>query len=155
MTGRFGDADVARDSGVESEILEVFFDFGENLSGEGSALVVHRGKDAEELEIGIHCLADEFHRLKELGDALKGVKFGLDREQKIIRGNHTVDGEEREGGGRVDDDVVIVGDDASDSVFEEGEFTLFRDEFNFGIGEFRSGGSEVEIFMTSRDDDTL
>ena len=80
MTGRFSNADVARNGGVESEVFEVFFDFGENLSGEGSALVVHRGEDAEELEIGVHRLADEFHRLEELGDALKGVKFGLDRE---------------------------------------------------------------------------
>ena len=69
MAGSFGDTHVARDGGFESEVFEVFFDFGEDLGGEGSAFVVHGGKDAEKLEIWIHGFADEFHALEELRNA--------------------------------------------------------------------------------------
>ena len=61
MAGSFGDADVARDGGFKSAIFEVFFDFGEDLGGEGSTFVIHGGEDAEELEVGIHGFSDELH----------------------------------------------------------------------------------------------
>ncbi len=90
-----------------------------------------------------------------MGDALEGVKFGLDGEQEVVRGNHAIDGEEGKGGGRVDDDVVVIVGDARKGVFEDCEFAGLRDKLNFGVGELGSGGDEVEVFVAGRDDGAL
>ena len=63
MRWGFREADIARDGSLKGEILEVFFDFFEDLKREAGAFVVHRGDDAEKPETWVGLLHDELHRL--------------------------------------------------------------------------------------------
>ena len=147
MRGSFGEADITRNSGFESKSLEVLFNLAKNVWGEGGAFIVHGGDNSEYLKIGVRLLHDELHGFEELGNAFKGIKFGLNWKEKVVGGNHTVNGEEGEAWWKVDQNIVVIVANGIDGIAEASEFSLLIGNFHFGVGEFWRGRGKVEIFV--------
>ena len=108
MTGRFGEADVARNDGLEELFAEEVAEVLGDLLGEVGAVVVHGQQDALDGDVGIEGGAYAFERGDELGDAFKGKVLGLHGDDEGVGCGEDVEGEEVEGRGAIEDDEVIL-----------------------------------------------
>src|SRR6202011_5881385 len=100
-----------------------------------------RNHDAENLERGIGTCTDTLVGLEQIVSAFDGEISGLNRDDEVRRSDHGVDGQNAQGGGRVDDDVVVVFLHGRRGVFEfEGRVKLAgKLLLDFGQSEARGG----------------
>ena len=122
-TGRFGQADAARDDGPEDLVAEELAEVGGHLAGEVGAVVVHGEEDAFDRAGDVEGVADPVDGIHEFGDALEGEELALDGNEDGIGGDQGVEGEEVEGGRAIDEDEVVVVADCGDA-FAEAEFAV-------------------------------
>ena len=79
VTGRFAEADVARNHRFEHLVAEVAANFGGDLACEVAPQVRHRQQDALEPEPGVQALAHGLDSLEQTRQALEGVVLTLHR----------------------------------------------------------------------------
>jgi hypothetical protein len=154
ITGGFGEADAAGDDGLEDLILEEFFQVVGHLAGEVGAVVVHGEEDAFDLEGVFEGLADAFDGIDELGDAFEGEELALDGDEDGIGGDEGIEGEEVEGRGAVDEDVVEIVADGFKAFAEAPLAAGEVDEFDISGDEVFVGGNDAEAFDFGGNDDT-
>ena len=132
-----GQADVARDHGIEHGLGEMRPHLDRHFGGQVRPCVVHRENDALHGEVGIQVIAHEVHRSDELGQPLEGVVLALDRDQDRVRRSERIDGQEAERRGAIEEDVVEVLDEGVDEASEPAFALCDRSELDFGAGEAR------------------
>ncbi len=87
MAGGLGEANIARDYALEYLVSEETAEVCGYLLREGSAVIVHRQKNALDRKVRIDGSADAHMRVQELGNALNGKILALDRdEDRVGRG---------------------------------------------------------------------
>lgn len=144
MAGRFGEADVARNGGLEELVVEERFEVLGDLLGEIGAVVVHGENDTFEGEAGVEGLADAVERAHEFGDAFEGEVFGLHGNEKSGSGDERVEGEKVERGGTVEKDEGVVSADGVDGVAELVLAAVEIDQLDGGADEIFAAGNELE-----------
>ena len=118
VAGGFGEADVARDGGLEELVAEERLEIFGDLLGEVGAVVEHGEDDAFEGEAGVEGLGDAVEGAHQLGDAFEGEVLGLHGDEEAVGGDEGVEGEEIERRGAIEDDEGVVGADGLDGVAE-------------------------------------
>src|ERR1700734_3069933 len=89
-TGRFREANIARNYGLEHLSAEETPQIGGNLPRKCGALVVHRQKNAFDLELRVECPPDAHQGVEKLRNALESQIFALDRDQDGAGGNERI-----------------------------------------------------------------
>src|SRR6266481_4103916 len=80
---------------------------GSHLPGKAGPLVVHRQKDAFNLEARIQCAPNAHQCVQEFRDTLQGKILALDRDQDSIGGNERVQGQQVECRRAIEDDKSV------------------------------------------------
>jgi len=116
-----------------------------DLLGEVGAVVEHGEEHALESERGIEGLGDAVEGGHEFGDAFEGEVFCLHGDEEAVGGDESIESEEVEGWGAVEEDEGIVAADGSKG-FAELEFAAFEgDEFDGGANEVFAAGDELKV----------
>ena len=152
VAGGFGEADVAGDDGVEEQVAEVLFELFADFYDEAAAAVVHGADDAGYVEVGIDGLADFTDGGHEVGNAFEGVVFAKHGDDDAVGGDQAVEGEQGQGRGTVDEDVVVVVGNELQGVFEADFACDFLDEFDFCAGQCAVGAQYVVAAFFAADD---
>ena len=154
-TGGFGQADAARDDGLEDLVLEEVAQVGGHLAGQVGPVVEHGEQDALDFERVVEGFADAVDGVHEFGDAFQGEEFALDGDEDGIGGDQGVEGEEVEGRGAIDQDEVVVVADFGEA-FAEAELAVGEvDQFEVGADQVLVGGDDVETFEIGGADGVL
>ena len=107
-TGRFGQADAARDDGAEDLVRKN----SRRSAATWRVRLVRSSYMVSRMpsicEGVVEGFADPVDGIHELGDAFQGEELALDGDEDGIGGDEGVEGEEIEGGGAIDQDEVVV-----------------------------------------------
>ena len=142
---RFAETDRSHDLGVKNLGLEGPLEFIHNLAGEPGSGVIKRDKNPQEVQIGVERAPNALNRLRDVREALQSHEFGLDRDQDVLRRRQSIDGEEIEARGRIDDDVGELGSQLGKDGFQA-PFAVFElVELELGRGEVHARGQEREV----------
>ena len=152
MAGGFGEADVAGDDGIEEQVAEVLFELFADFDNEAAAAVVHGADDAGYVEVGVDGLADFADGGHEVGNAFEGVVFAKHGDNDAVGGDQAVEGEQGQGWGAVDEDVIVVVGNELQGVFEADFACDFLDEFDFCAGQCAVGTQYVVAAFFAADD---
>src|SRR3954469_5719462 len=98
--------DALADGGLEDLVAEDLLDLLANVAREESSLVVEGDHSAEDLKGGVGPRLHLVDGLQEIVGALEGEVARLDRNQHMSGRHERVDGDQPEGRGGVDDDVL-------------------------------------------------
>src|SRR5262245_14454097 len=94
VAGRFREADVARNDGVEHLPWKVSIHLFSDLEREARSPIEHREQDAQKVEPRIQLLSNELHGLLEkMRQSLERVELALQRNQHSIGRDESVDRE--------------------------------------------------------------
>jgi|HubBroStandDraft_5_1064220.scaffolds.fasta_scaffold02076_2 hypothetical protein len=135
VAGRFCQADIARNDGFKDLRAEKAAEIGGNLLGKRGAVVVHREKDAFDREGRIDGASEAHQGVEEFGDAFECQELALDRNEDGIGGGQGVDSEKVERRRAVDEDVVVLGEDAGDGALEPVLAVLDVHQLDLGANE--------------------
>src|SRR5262245_1929030 len=141
---RFAEPHVARDHGSIDPLRKKAPRLLEHLLREIEAIVVHRQKNALDLERWIETLLHEPDRAEELRQSLEGVVLALHRDENRLGTREGVHREKAERRWRVDDDEVETILDPRQRFFETELSALHVDELDFGGGETLAGRDKAE-----------
>jgi hypothetical protein len=151
--GSLGEANAPWDDGAEDLVAEELPEILSYLAREIGTVVVHGEENAFDTEGTFKCLPDAVDGVHELGNALQGKKFALNRDKHGIGGNQGIEGEEVQGRGAVYEDVVIAGADGTEAVCQA-ELTSFGgDQLDVGPDQVFVGWSQIETREGSLHDD--
>jgi hypothetical protein len=89
-----GQTDIPRDDGLEYLRPEKAPKIGGHLFRKSRAVVVHREENTLDCERWIDRSADAHERVEQLGDALDGKEFALNRHEHGIAGGKCVESQE-------------------------------------------------------------
>lgn len=144
-TRRLGEADASRDDRLEDLAFEELAQIGLDLAGEVGAVVIHREENALDGEGGIKGFFEAIDGVHQLRDSFQRKEFALDRDQDTIGGGQGINGQEIEGGGAIDDDVVVVvpngfqsGPEACFAMIDVDQIQVGRDQVLIGRQERES-----------------
>ena len=73
--------------------------------------VVDGNDNPQELQVGVRSRLDFLHRFQEVIGALQREIGGLNRHEKMRRGDQCIDRQQTESGRGVDEDVLVLGYD--------------------------------------------
>src|SRR4030042_6225026 len=108
MAGSLTQPDISRDDGLKYLFFEMVPYFLGHLMGEVVADVEHGEKNPFDLQSRIERLFDQTDRLEQLSQAFQGGVFALEGNEDGMGCCQRVDGQKPEGGGAIDEDVVII-----------------------------------------------
>src|ERR1017187_5329809 len=148
-TGRFGQADAARDDGPEDLVLEELAQVGGYLAGEVGPVVIHGQEDAFDGEGVLETFANPVDGVHEFRDAFQGKELALDGDDDGIGGDEGIEGEQVEGRGAIDQNEAVsvadVGQALAEAVLAVGDV----DQFQVGADQVLVGGDDVQAFESS------
>lgn len=136
--GSLSESDTSRDDGTEYFLFEEFTEVGLDLPGQVGPIVVHGQENTFDGETWIEGLFDAVDGIDELRYALEGKEFALNRDEDRIGGDEGVECEEIECWRAIDQDVLVLGPNGSESLFK----AFFA---RFGVDEIEVGGNEVLV----------
>ena len=116
MAGSFAQSNVARNDRLEHLIFEVAPHFMDHLVGEVVSAVKHGEEDPLDLQFWIEGLFDQADRFEKLSQPFHGIVFALERNKHRMGRGQGIDGEQAEGGGTIDEDIIVIGLDLFDQV---------------------------------------
>ena len=151
--GGLGEADAARNDGLEDLVAEELSQIGGHLAGQVGAVVEHGEENAFDFEGVVEGVADAVDRVHEFGDAFEGEELALNRNEDGIGGEQRIECEKVEGRRAVDQDEVVVvrGSRRCASRRRNSRFGHV-DQFQIGADQVLVGGDEVEAVEIRRDD---
>ena len=149
--GGIGKGDRSRyrreDSGKLTELLLSRFEDGFILSSVG----VHHRDNARDRKIWIHLVLDLAHGVEEKVRSFVGFEMSLEGDENVGRSNEAKDAQDAQGGGAIDQDVVIA---IGDAIKDASKFPFTGDrglELNFSGAKGNICREEIE-FMEVLDD---
>ena len=93
---------------MEHQVAEMLEKLFANFDDEAAAAVVEGADNAGDVEARVDCLTDFAHGGDEVGDAFEGIVFAQHGDDDAVGGDQAVEGEQGQGRGQVDEDVVVV-----------------------------------------------
>ncbi len=108
MRRRLAEADAALDHRVEHHVLEMLLEFVHDLCVNLCPAVEHRHNEPFDRERWVNPALHQPDGLEQLAESLKREELRLNGNHHRIRSRKGVDGDETQGRGTVDDDVVVV-----------------------------------------------
>lgn len=146
MAGRFGQANVSRNHGLEDLRTEKAAKIGRNLAGKRGALVVHRQDDAFDFEFRIQIAANTHEGVEKLGNAFESQVFALDGDEDGVACGERIQREEIERGRAIENQEIILGFQRLDGLLEL-KFAIFEfHHLDRGARQVFIGGKQFEVF---------
>ena len=155
VRGGLAQADGALDDRVEHQVLEVLAQLHHHLAVHLRAAVEHRHDEALDGEAGVDVVLHQADGLEQLRQAFQGEELRLDRNHHGVRRREAVDGDEAQGRGAVDDDVVVAVPDGRQGLLEVGLAVRPLDHLDFRAHEVDVGGNHVEVLQLRLDEGVL
>ena len=152
VAGGFGEADVAGDDGLEHQVAEMLEKLFADFDDEAAAAVVEGADDAGDVEARVDCLTDFAHGGDEVGDAFEGIVFAQHGDDDAVGGDESVEREQGQRRGAVDEDEVVVVFDGLQGVFEADFAGDFLHQLDFGTGKRAVGAEYVVAAVPAADD---
>ena len=147
---RFGEADVARDHGVEDLVAEVRLELLADLRLQRDAGVEHDAQDADHLErrveVGVHLL----DRVDQVREAFEGEVLALHRHDDAVRARQAVQGQQAEAGRAVDEHEVVVGGGGGERAAQALVAPLEPDQLHLGAGQLAVRADDVVAALRAR-----
>src|ERR1700743_1333061 len=91
-TGRLRKANIARNYRLKDLSAEETAQISGNLARKRGPLVIHRQKNAFDLEFRVECASNPHQRIKKLGNAFESQILTLDRYEHRAGGNERIQG---------------------------------------------------------------
>ena len=146
VAGRFGQTDVAGNHRGVDLAGEVALDLFRHLEGQIGAAVEHGQQHPLDGQLGVESPLDQPHCGQQVAEALQGVVLALHRDQQGAGGAQGVDGEHLQGGGAVDEDIVVAGSQLLQGVLQQVLPVGDGDHFDAGPGQSLVGGEHIPVF---------
>src|SRR6187551_1987404 len=127
-----GEADAARDDGVEDQLAEVPPDLGRDVGSEPGAAVHHRQEHPGERKLWVQPRTHELHGVQELRQTFERVVLALDGDEHTIGSREPVDGQWPQGGRAVDKNIGVLLARGLESTGEERLPVAVRGELDRG-----------------------
>jgi hypothetical protein len=155
VAGSLCQTDIARDHCFKDLCAEEAAQIGGNLLGKRGAVVVHRQQDAFDREGRINRSAKAHQSVEELGDAFQRQELALNGYEDGVGGGQGVDSQKIKRWGAIDEDVVVLGENAGDGALEA-IFPIFhRHQLDLCADEVFVGRYEVKAFYLGIEDYAL
>src|SRR4030042_4038847 len=116
MTGSLAQPNVSRDDRFKYRVFEVLSQLQGDLMGKVVPAVKHGEQNTLNLQFWIERLFDQLDRLQKLAQPFHGIVFALERNKDRMGRGQGIDGEQAEGGGKIDEDKIAIGLDFLDPV---------------------------------------
>ena len=153
--GGFAQTDGALDDRIENQVFEVLPEFHHHLAVDLRAAVEHRDHETFDGEFRVDVVLHEADGLDEFRQSLQGEEFRLDGNHHGVRRREAVDGDEAQGRGTVDDDVVVAVPDGLEGFLEIGLPVRPLDHLDFRAHEVDMGGNHVQVLQLRLDEGVL
>ena len=103
------------------------------------------------MQIRVEVLADHFHVVEQLGDALQCVKLALDRNDDLRCGGHGVQRQQTQGRRAVDADVVVFALHLRQRLFEKHRPVFHIHQLNLRRRKVDARRENIEVFVLRAD----
>ena len=145
MAGGLGEAHVPGNDGGVHLAGEVALDLLRHLEGQVGAAVKHGEQHALHGQLGVQAPLHQADGGQQVAEALQGVVLALDGDQQGPGGAQGVDSEQLQGGGAVNEDIVVVGGQPLQGIFQQVFPVGNGDHLNTRPGQGLVGGEHVPV----------
>ena len=146
VAGGLGQADVPGDHRGVYLTGEVALHLRRHLEGQVGAAVEHGQQHALQSQLGVHLPLYQPDGGQQIAESLQGVILTLHRHQQRTGGAQGVHREHLQGGGAVDEDVVIPGGEDVQGLLQQGLPVVDADHLHPRTGQGLVRGEHVPIF---------
>ena len=147
---RFGEADVARDHGLEDLVAEVRLELLADLRLQRDAGVEHDAQDADHLERRVEVRVHLLDRVDQVREPFESEVLALHRHDDAVRARQAVQGQQAEAGRTVDEHEVVVGGGGGKRAAQALVAPLEPDQLHLGAGELAVRADDVVAALGAR-----
>src|SRR3990172_10430756 len=95
-------------NGFKDKVSEGLLDAFGNLLAQFRSPIVHSSEHTFYLEGGVNLFPDEINYLQHVLHAVESQRLALDRYEDAIGGCQGINGENTQGGGAIDEDIIKI-----------------------------------------------
>ena len=139
-----GQPDIAWNDRLEQFVLEEFPQILGDLLRQVGTVVIHGQQNALDFERAVEGASDPLESLNQLADSLQSEILSLHRDEKTIRGDEGVQGEQIERRGTVEDDEIVEGAHFIQGFAEAESAPLHLNQLHIRPREVLMGGNDAQ-----------
>lgn len=157
VAGGFAEADIPGNNGFVDAFGKMAAHFIDNIFGEIGSHIVHGEEDAVEAQVGVGGVLKGQHHVGDDAEAFEGVILALKRNEKAVGGGEGVEGDQSEGRGAVQKNIIVVILFAYglEGFFETIQIVIHTGDFDFSTGQVQLGGGNPQFFLIGGLDDVF
>ncbi len=121
-----------------------------HLGLQGDAGIEHDAQDADDFERGVEVGVNLLDGIDQVRQALEGEIFALHGHHHAVGTGQSVQGEQAEARGAIDEHKVVVGAGRGQRATQSLVATLQADQLDFGAGELAIGADDVVAGLLAR-----
>ena len=145
-----GELDITLDDGLEHQFLEVALHLVVDLVGQAQTTVEHRQQETFDLQVRVQLVFDDLDGVEQLADTLQCKVFALYGDDHGVGSRQGIDGDEAQGGGTVNQDIVVLLADGIEQLLDDLLTVIQVQHLNLRTYQVDVTGDDVQPFYVCR-----